>query len=548
MQLINRLHFNNLRGDLLGGLTAAIVALPLALAFGVSSGAGAITGLYGAIFVGFFAALFGGTPSQITGPTGPMTVIMATVFSTLIAKNPDVGMEMAFTVVMLGGLFQVLFGILQLGKYIVLIPYAVISGFMSGIGIIIIFIQIGPFLGHRGSASVVESVSKIPDFFSNLNPAAAALGILTLIILFLTPRRVSLVIPSPLLALLIGTIISVFFLGESNLILIGEIPTGLPKPHLPVFSFEQLNTMLVNGLMLGALGSIDSLLTSLVADNITQTNHDSDRELIGQGIGNIMSGLFGGLPGAGATMRTVVNVHAGGKTPLSGIFHSVILLITLLWAGRLTETIPQTILAGILIKVGIDIIDWGFLKRAHKLSLKAAGIMYSVLLLTVFVDLVTAVAVGVFIANLLTVKRLSDLQLDEVQAIVEPHHEAHLSDEEKLLLQKAKGRLLLLHLVGPMSFGAAKAISRQMGMVEQYDILILDLSNVSYLGITMSLALENMVQEAYRKRREVFFVVVSGEIKARLKNLNIWNILVPQNLVATRIEALQRALVLLSES
>lgn len=547
MQLINRLHFNNLRGDLLGGLTAAIVALPLALAFGVSSGAGAITGLYGAIFVGFFAALFGGTPSQITGPTGPMTVIMATVFSTLIAKNPDVGVEMAFTVVMLGGLFQVLFGILQLGKYIVLIPYAVISGFMSGIGIIIIFIQIGPFLGHRGSASVVESLSKIPDFLSNLNPAAAALGIITLIILFLTPRRVSSVIPSPLLALLIGTLISVFFLGDSNLILIGEIPTGLPKPQLPVFTFEQLNTMLVNGLMLGALGSIDSLLTSLVADNITRTNHDSDRELIGQGIGNIMSGLFGGLPGAGATMRTVVNVHAGGRTALSGIFHSVILLITLLWAGKLTEVIPQTILAGILLKVGIDIIDWGFLKRAHKLSLKAAGIMYSVLLLTVFVDLVTAVAVGVFMANLLTVKRLSDLQLDEVKAIVEPHNEAPLSDEEKQLLQKAKGRLLLLHLVGPMSFGAAKAISKQMGMVEQYDILILDLSNVSYLGITMSLALENMVQEAYRKRSEVFFVVASAEIKARLKNLNIWNILVSQNLVATRIEALQSALVHLAE-
>ena len=200
--------------------------------------------------------------------------------------------------------------------------------------------------------------------------------------------------------------------------------------------------MLVNGLMLGALGAIDSLLTSLVADNITRTNHDSDRELIGQGIGNIVSGLFGGLPGAGATMRTVVNVHAGGKTPLSGIVHSVILLITLLWAGKLTEIIPQTILAGILLKVGIDIIDWEFLQRAHKLSLKAAGIMYSVIFLTVFVDLISAVAVGVFIANLLTVKRLSDLQVDEIKAIVKPHDEAPLSNEEKQLLHKTKGCLL----------------------------------------------------------------------------------------------------------
>ncbi|MGD1807455.1 SulP family inorganic anion transporter [Dapis sp. BLCC M126] len=547
MQLVNRLHFNNLRGDLLGGITAAIVALPLALAFGVSSGAGAITGLYGAIFVGFFAALCGGTPSQITGPTGPMTVIMATVFSTLIAKNPDLGLEMAFTVVMLGGLFQILFGILQLGKYIVLIPYAVISGFMSGVGVIIIFIQVGPFLGHPGSANVVESVSKIPYFFTNLDPVATGLGILTLIILFLTPRRVTAFIPSPLLALVIGTLISVFLLRDSNLILIGEIPTGLPKPHLPIFTFEQLNTILVNALMLGTLGAIDSLLTSLVADNITHTNHDSDRELIGQGIGNVVSGLFGGLPGAGATMRTVINVHAGGRTPLSGITHSVILLFILLWAGKLTEVIPQTILAGILLKVGIDIIDWEFLKRAHKLSLKAAGIMYCVLFLTVFVDLITAVAIGVFIANLLTVKRLSDFQLEKVKAIVEPHDEAPLSHEEKQLLQKARGRLLLLHLGGPMSFGAAKAISGQMGMVEKYDVLILDLSDVSYLGITMSLALENMVKEARRKYREVFFVGSSGEVKARLKNLNIWNILAPQNLVATRIEALQNALSILDE-
>ncbi len=547
MQLVNRLHFNNLRGDLLGGITAAIVALPLALAFGVSSGAGAITGLYGAIFVGFFAALCGGTPSQITGPTGPMTVIMATVFSTLIAKNPDLGLEMAFTVVMLGGLFQILFGVLQLGKYIVLIPYAVISGFMSGIGVIIIFIEIGPFLGHPGSASVIESVRKIPYFFTNLNPAATAIGIFTLVILFLTPRRVTLFIPSPLLALVIGTLISVFLLRESNLILIGEIPTGLPKPHFPVFTFEQLQSILVNGLMLGTLGAIDSLLTSLVADNITRTNHDSDRELIGQGIGNIVSGLFGGLPGAGATMRTVVNVHAGGRTPLSGITHSVILLFILLWAGKLTEVIPEAILAGILLKVGIDIIDWGFLKRAHKLSLKAAGIMYSVLLLTVFVDLITAVAIGVFIANLLTVQRLSDIQFDEVKAIVEPHDEAPLSHEEKLLLQKARGRLLLLHLSGPMSFGAAKAISGQIGIVENYDVLILDLSDVSYLGITMSLALENMVKEARWKHREVFFVGASGEVKSRLGKLNIWNILTPQNLISTRIEALQHALIILDE-
>ena len=368
MRLVNRLHFNNLRGDIFGGLTAAIVALPLALAFGVSSGAGAITGLYGAILVGFFAALFGGTPSQITGPTGPMTVIMATVFTSTIANNPDKGLEMAFTIVILGGLFQILFGVLRLGKYITLIPYTVISGFMSGIGAIILLLQFGPLLGYEGSSSVIESVRNLPYFLTHFIPdqhfAAAGLGILTLAIVFLTPPRVTVVLPSPLIALIFGTLISVFLLPNSNLILIGEIPTGLPQLHLPVFNLEQLRTMLVYGLMLGTLGAIDSLLTSLVADNITRTQHDSDRELIGQGIGNMISGLFGGLPGAGATMRTVVNVHAGGRTPLSGMVHSLILLSVLLGAGKLTEAIPQVVLAGILFKVGIDIIDWGFLKRA----------------------------------------------------------------------------------------------------------------------------------------------------------------------------------------
>ena len=545
MQLVNRLQLNNLRGDFFGGLTAAIVALPLALAFGVSSGAGAITGLYGAILVGFFAALFGGTPSQISGPTGPMTVIVATVFTTMLAKYPDVGLEMAFTVVMLGGLFQILFGVLRLGKYIVLMPYAVISGFMSGIGVIIILLQFGPLLGHPGSANVLESVRNIPDFLTHTNPAAAGLGILTLVILFLTPPRVTAVFPSPLIALLVGTLISVFLLPHSNLILIGEIPTGLPRPHWPVFTLDQLRLMLVDGLMLGTLGSIDSLITSLVADNITRTKHESDRELIGQGIGNLISGFFGGLPGAGATMRTVVNVHAGGRTPLSGIIHSLILLLILLWAGKLTEIIPQTILAGILLKVGIDIIDWGFIKRVHRVSLKAAGIMYCVLFLTVFVDLVTAVAVGVFVANILTVKRLSDLQIDEVKAAIEPHDEMPLSYEEKQLLKEARGRLLLLHLGGPMSFGAAQAISGQMGLVEKYDVLILDLSDVPHIGVTMSLALENMVKEARAKRREVFFVGASGAVKVRLGRLNLWNLLPPQNQVATRLEALQQALTII---
>ncbi|NET57136.1 MAG: SulP family inorganic anion transporter [Symploca sp. SIO2E6] len=546
MQIVNPLRFHNLRGDLFGGVTAAIVALPLALAFGVSSGAGAIHGLYGAIFVGLLAALCGGTPSQISGPTGPMTVVMATVFKALIEKNPETGLAMAFTVVMLGGLFQILFGVLRLGKYITLMPYTVISGFMSGIGVIIILIQIPPLLGYESSSNVVEALRELPQFLANPNLAAIGIGILTLAIVFGAPARLNRVIPSPLLALVVGTLIATYLLQDGSLLLIGDIPTGLPEPNWPVFELDQIKDMIVYGLMLATLGSIDSLLTSLVADNITRTQHDSDRELIGQGIGNLMSGLFGGLPGAGATMRTVVNVRAGGKTPLSGVIHGSILLVIVLGAGKLTESIPQAILAGILIKVGIDIIDWSFLKRAHRISMKATGIMYVVLLLTVFVDLITAVAVGVFVANLLTMQKLTDWQASEIKATTTPNDEMRLSHEEKQLLRQADGRILLFRLGGPMSFGAAKSISRRMAIVENYDILILDFSDVPILGVTASLAIETMIKDAVEKRREVFIVGASGDVQKRLLRLEILENLPPRNRVINRLDALQQAFYLIN--
>ncbi|MEL6765448.1 MAG: SulP family inorganic anion transporter, partial [Cyanobacteria bacterium J06607_6] len=460
---IHGLHFRNVRGDIFGGLTAAIVALPLALAFGESSGAGATAGLYGAIAIGFFAALFGGTPSQISGPTGPMTVVMATVFAGLIDKYPEHGLEMAFTVVMLGGAFQIVFGMLRLGEYITLMPYTVISGFMSGIGVIILTLQLAPLMGAEGSAKVVESIQQLPEVFGKIDLYALGLGLLTLLIVFGMPSRLNRILPAPLVALVVGTAVSLLFAGDS-LPRIGEIPSGLPELHWPSLQPNAVRDMLGYGLVLAMLGAIDSLLTSLVADNITRTQHDSDRELVGQGIGNMMSGLVGGLPGAGATMRTVINVKAGGKTPISGMVHAGLLLAVLLGAGPLTAQIPLAVLAGILIKVGIDIIDWSFLKRAHKVSLKAAGVMYGVLLLTVFVDLITAVAAGAFVANLLTVKKLTDEQRQHVQAITAPTDES-LNSEEKRLLAAIQGRALLFRLSGPMSFGAAKTISQRMTII-----------------------------------------------------------------------------------
>jgi len=542
MEITNRIHFDNLRGDIFGGLTAAIVSLPLALAFGVASGAGAIAGLYGAVCVGFFAALFGGTPTLISEPTGPMTVVMTAIVASLTAKNPELGLPMAFTVVMLAGIFQILFGIFKMGKYITLMPYSVISGFMSGIGVILIILQIPPFLGQAApKGGVLGTVQKIPELLSNINPPEAILGAITLAIIFLMPSKFKRFVPPQLLALVIGTLISLFFFQGVEIRRIGDIPVGLPTLQMPTFSAAQMITMLVDGAVLGMLGCIDTLLTAVIADSLTRTEHKSNKELIGQGIGNLVSGICGGLPGAGATMGTVVNIQTGATTALSGITRALILLVVVLWAAGLTKSIPMAVLAGIALKVGIDILDWSFLKRSHKISLKGTLIMYGVLLLTVFVDLIVAVGVGVFIANILTIDRLSELQAQEVKTITDNDDEILLSPEEKRLLNQANGRIILFYLSGPMIFGVSKAIAREHTAMKEADVLIVDLSDVPLLGVTASLAIENAIKDAIDKGLQVFIVGATSKIQHRLERLGILAQLPPDHVLMDRTIALQQA-------
>ena len=550
MALINGFHLKNIRGDVLGGLTAAVVALPLALAFGNAAlgPGGAIYGLYGAVVVGFLAALFGGTPAQVSGPTGPMSVTVAGVVASLAAvgvpRDLSAGeiLPLVMAAVVIGGLFQILFGLLRLGKYITLVPYSVVSGFMSGIGVIIITLQIGPLLGISTRGGVLESLSTL---FNNFEPngAAVAVAVMTLAIVFLTPRKISQWVPSPLLALLIVTPLSILLFGDSSIDRIGAIPEGglslsLPDPSLGNF----FPIILKAGLVLAVLGAIDSLLTSLVADNISQTRHNSDRELIGQGIGNAVAGIFTGLPGAGATMRTVINVKSGGSTPISGMVHSVVLLFVLVGAGPLAAQIPTALLAGILIKVGLDIIDWGFLLRAHKLSLKTASVMYGVLLMTVFWDLIWAVLVGVFIANMLTIDSITETQLEGMEAD-NPFDSssnnnaanAQLPSDEKALLDRCAGEVMLFRLKGPLSFGAAKGITERMMLVRNYKVLILDITDVPRLGVTATLAIEDMVQEAINNSRKAYVAGATGRVKDRLAKFGV-------DVIGTRKEALIAAI------
>ncbi len=542
MQLTNRIHFRNLRGDLFGGVTAAVIALPMALAFGVASGAGATAGLWGAVLVGFFAALFGGTPTLISEPTGPMTVVMTAVIANLTAANPENGMAMAFTVVMMAGIFQMIFGALRLGKYVTMMPYTVISGFMSGIGIILVILQLAPFLGQASpKGGVVGTLQAIPDLLSNIQPAETMLAAMTIAIIWFMPAKFKRIVPPQLVALIAGTVLSLLVFQGIEIRRIGEISASLPTLQVPTFSPSQLQLMFVDAAVLGMLGCIDALLTSVIADSLTRTEHNSNKELIGQGLGNLVSGLFGGIAGAGATMGTVVNIQAGGRTAFSGLTRAGVLFVVILGAANLASTIPLAVLAGIALKVGIDIIDWSFLKRAHQISIKGALIMYGVILLTVLVDLIAAVGIGVFIANILTIDRLNGLQSKSVKTITDADDAILLNSDEKRWLDEGNGRVLLFQLSGPMIFGVAKAISREHNAIANCDAIVFDLHDVPHLGVTASLALENSIQEAVEKGCHVFIVGAAGQTKRRLAKLKVFNLIPPQNLHMDRIEALKSA-------
>lgn len=544
MLALNRLDLSNFRGDLLGGVTAAVVSLPLALTFGVASGAGAEAGLYGAILIGLFASLFGGTSTLISEPTGPMTVVMTAVVSSLIAANPENGLAMAFTVVIMAGIFQIAFGFMRLGKYITLMPYSVVSGFMSGIGVILILMQLGPALGQAAPAGgVVGSLLALPELIMNVQPAELLLFVLALAVLFKTPPQIKKYVPPQLIALIgISLFSALYLLGDIDVRRIGEIDASLPSLSMPYFTHDQLGVMLVDAMVLGMLGCIDSMLTSVIADNLTRTEHDSNKELVGQGLGNIVSGLFGGLPGAGATMGTVVNIQAGGKSSLSGVIRVVALCIAVFGLATLIESIPLAVLAGIAVKVGLDILDWSFIRRAHKVSKYSTVIMYAVLILTVLVDLMVAVGVGVFVANVIIIQKLSAAEAENIRSMSDVDDSIPLDAEQRELLNAADGRLLLFYLSGAMIFGVAKALSRERKNIDRHDAVVFDISEVTYIDDTMALSLENVILEALDMGKHVGLVVGSDLAKEKLMKLGLGEHLPLESFSHSRTEALRYAL------
>ncbi|MFT5396924.1 MAG: SulP family sulfate permease [Gammaproteobacteria bacterium] len=534
-----KLNTSHLRGDLYGGLTAGVVALPLALAMGVASGLGPMAGLYGAIFVGFFAALFGGTESQISGPTGPMTVVVAGLVAS-IAAHPDLDSNVAliFTAIMLAGVFQIFMGVFKLGDYIRLVPYPVISGFMSGIGGIIIILQISPLLGHDAPAGTVDALFYAPTAAGDMNIMALFLGALTLLIAMKWPTKLGKYIPGPLAALLIGTILSLFI---GAVPILGNIPSGLPQIHLPQITTVSLFIIIEAAFVLALLGAIDSLLTSLVADNMTRTRHDSNKELIGQGIGNTFAGLFGGAPGAGATMRTVVNIRTGGRTRISGMVHALFLLAVVLGLGAQASYIPNAVLAGILVKVGLDIIDWNYLKNSHKGPAWDLALMVIVLGLTIFVDLITAVAVGVILASIAFVRQIAKTQMERLRQTDLILHTA--TDREKEILEKAEDLITVFDFDGPLSFGAAADLGHHAR--SQLDggaqAIVLDFTRMPTLDVSAALAIETIAGDAKHSKRNVYKCGMNDAVLGVLKALEADKHFSESAHYTTREEALEAA-------
>ncbi|MCT7942612.1 SulP family inorganic anion transporter [Shewanella sp. SP1S2-7] len=534
----------NIKGDLFGGVTTAIISLPLALAFGVASGAGAEAGLWGAILVGFFASLFGGSSTLISEPTGPMTVIMTAILTSMVAKYPESGMAISFTVVMMAGGFQFLIGTLKLGKYVTLMPYSVISGFMSGIGVILIILQLSPLLGHAAPAGgVLGTLSSLPDTLANIQFSELLLGLLTLATLFLFPKHLRKYVPAQLVALVGVTLLSIIVFDTDSIRRIGEIPAGLPSLVIPHINTDIFMTMVIDALVLGTLGCIDTLLTAVIGDSLTRKEHDSDKELRGQGLANMISGLFGALPGAGATMGTVTNIQVGARSPLSGITRAAVLALVVLVAGGLTEPIPMAVLAGIAVYVGFNILDWSFIQRAHKVSVQGMAIMYGVMLLTVFVDLIVAVGLGVFISNILIIERLSREQARQVKAISDAdQNDVPLTQSERGLLDQANGKVLFFYLSGPMIFSVSKAISRQHASIAEYEAMILDLTDVPMIDVTVGLALENAIKDAQDADCEVFLLCPNQQTQDQLRKFHVIDSLPDENAFRFRYEALQAAL------
>ncbi|MCP4884519.1 MAG: SulP family inorganic anion transporter [Flavobacteriales bacterium] len=578
--------FRYLKGDAFGGITAGVVALPLALAFGVSSGLGPSAGLYGAIFLGFMAALFGGTPTQISGPTAPMTAVSMILIAGVLQSNDgniDKALPIILTIFVLAGLFQIAIGAAGLGKYIKYIPYPVVSGFMTAIGFIIIITNILPILGYytendleriqkykpeaeeliienilkeeaeegllvlenfketikraeliseeeimnealilakKETSGVVGAIRSLPRALRSINYMELILALSTILIIY-GFKKITTKIPSTLVALIVVS--GVAIIGKLDYRPIEEIPSGFPMINFEIFSqfnLASISPLVFTAITLAFLGAIDSLLTSVVADNMTKTNHNPNKELIGQGIGNSIAALFGGLPGAGATIRTVVNINAGGKTKLSGMIAGLFLLTILLAIGPLASKIPAAVLAGILFTVGVGVMDYKGLKAIPSMPSTEVFVMIVVLLLSTFWNLVYAVGIGLIMASLVFMKKMGDAT-EEKSNVKSLKAEKSWKDESNFP-EDLKEKVFIKHIKGPVFFGSTsfiQVLAKQIPFTASHVIIRMD--RVPYIDQTGLYVLEDVLLELEKNDIHVLLVDIQTQPMYLMKSIDI---------------------------
>jgi len=525
------------RGDIFGGLTAGIVALPLCLAFGVASGLGAAAGLYGGIILGIVASLVGGTAVQVSGPTAPMTLISASVVAANTLPTGQVNLSSVFAVFVLAGALQALFGIVRLGRYVRFLPYPVISGLMTGIGIIIIIQQIFPVAGlDSPSSNPVAILRSLGALQHGVHPGAVLLAAATVALAFLLPRIVS-VVPPSLIALVVLTIIAAVFGISAPTI--GDIPGGLPHFIIPSFDFADPKLIITAAFQLAFLGSIDALTTSLVADNITRTHHDSNRELVGQGVGNMAAALFGGIPGAGAFMRTAINIRAGGRHRSSGVIHGLFLLAVLLGLSSVVRYIPHAVLAGILISAGLSIIDYRSLAHLSSAPRADIGLMLLVVVLTIFTDLITAVGIGMVAASLIFMASIAGIM--EQRTKLTPVEDEPWADEVEIP-EELRNLLLIKHVDGPLFFGFAQTLRKVPSQAANGKMLVLRMERVTYMDQSGIYALQDVLVDLGAANLQVFLVGLPQSQIDRLEAMQVIPNLVPRENVFDKFEAFRREL------
>ena len=534
-------NLQTLRGDILGGVTAAVVGLPVALAFGLAAGLGPSAGIYGAISVGFFAAVFGGTRSLISGPTGSMTVAMAVI----VAAHAD-NIAEAFTIVIMAGLIQILFGLLRIGRYVTYTPYSVISGFMTGVGVIIILVQILPFLGAPAAmGGPIGTLQNLPDVVEHFDGGALLIAAVTLGVAIFWPNRFDRFFPSTLAALLIGSLLGVAWLTEAPTI--GAVSTALPSFQLPDLSPGVLASSIEPALVIALVGSVDTLLTALVGDSMTRTRHDPSRELLAQGIGNVFTGFIRGLPGSGATPSTVANIQAGGATLVAGVASVAILVVMVLVMGDFVASIPNAVLAGILVKVALDTIDWRFVMRVHKVQREHMVVMLLTLGLTVFLDLVAAVAVGMIAAAVTNARQFEQLEMDSVVSVPILDQAFFGTDARWDDVDRFSARVGLVALKGTFTVASSSKLIDTIGAdIRDHEVVILDFSDTVYLDDSAALVVEQLVDTAMLQNTDCVVMGLSGMPRRTILALNVLKRVPESRIVRTWDEARDTAWALLT--